>query len=169
MTYVTSESRSYMLGGVPTTLSALAYQIVDPASAGTLDLPAGLPLDVTITQGTSTTHLTTDGTMLNLNLSQVAEVDITTDNTANTYYTLEIDELSSDGTTVTRKPVVVVYGPTTHFELPPWFFEATKTYTITAGATVGGYPNAATGDLVTFALPMSVSQADTAVFTVLGQ
>jgi len=169
MTFVTSESRTYMLGGVPATLTALAYEIADPTTATTLDLPAGMPLDVAITQNAATTHLTTDGTTVNLNLSTAAEVDLVTDRMANTYYTLEIDELDSNGTTVTRKPVVAIAGPSTHFELPPWFFASGKTYTINAGASVGGYPDAATGDLVTFSLPVSVSQADTAVFTVVGQ
>ena len=31
----------------------------------------------------------------------------------------------------------------------------------------GGYPNAATGDLQTFALPISIGEADSAVFTVV--
>jgi hypothetical protein len=86
-----------------------------------------------------------------------------------TYYQLEIDELVSDGMAVKRAPVVVLRGPSPHFDLPPWFFSSGGTYTITAGATLGGYAAATTGDLATFALPLAVAQIDSGVFTVVAK
>jgi hypothetical protein len=163
--YIASASRPFTLAGAPTSLNAFAYTFADPASGMTLDLPAGMP-DLISLAGAP---LNVDGMTVVIDPTKGVAVDIVPDAAVNTLYQIQIDELVSDGVTVKRKPVANVRGPDKNFVLPPWYFLVNHTYKITASCIVGGYPNAATGDLATFALPMSVGQLDSAVFTVVSQ
>ena len=163
VTYSTSASRSYTLGGTTVTLTAAMSTSLEPTPGMVLDLPAGLAL-ATI----GGTALTTDGMTVTLDPTTPIDVELMPDNTTNNQYSVRIDELTVVGMSVTRTPVISVTGPDPQLTLPPRALQTGHTYTLVASCIVGGMPNAASGDLQTFAFPVSGSQADSAVFTVAG-
>lgn len=163
LTYTTAASRTYTLGGAPVTLSASLSSSLDPAAGLTLDLPAGLATGTSIAQ----TALITDGMPVSLDPTQPVAVDLTTDKAANSWYAIRIDEFTVVGASVSRTPVIEVLGPTPHLTLPPRVLQAGHTYTVVATCIAGGNPAAASGDLETFAFPISIGQVDSAVFTVV--
>ncbi len=161
LTYATSATRTYTLGGNPVTLSASLSSSVEPTPGMILDLPAGLA-PATI----DGTPLTTDGMSVMLDPTTALDVTLAPDNASNTIYTVRIDEITVVGMSVTRTPIVSVEGPGPQLALPPRVLQTGHTYTLVTACIVGGVLNAASGDLQTFALPLSVGQVDSAVFTV---
>lgn len=167
--YVTSAARTFMDGTVPVSLGAGAYTVASPGTGLTLDLPAGLPALISI----GDTHLASDGVMVTLDLTHPVDVSFVADRPASTVYRVFLSELVPDaaGTSVTRSTVVIADTAETvagipHFAIPPALFEVGHTYTLTAVSILGGFTNAATGDLETFGLPFSVAYLDSGAFTV---
>ncbi|HSD89936.1 MAG TPA: hypothetical protein VLB44_20535 [Kofleriaceae bacterium] len=166
MTFTTSSSRSYTYMAVPIGLGASMQTIAEPGSSINLNLPAGLP----ITIRANLTPLTTDGMMLTLDLTKPIAVDAIVDKMSATLWGLSVHEIQVNGTTATRTLVTdAVTTGMPSFKLPPELFQAGHTYVITFRAYEGGFPNAASGDLQTVTLPVSVSSLDGALFTVVAQ
>lgn len=163
LSYSASETRSVVLGGATANLQASMLSIVDPAAGLILDAPAGLPTMISIDQ----TLLTTDAMTVTLDPTTPLEVDFMSDVATSTYYSVTVAEIAVVGTSVTRTAVITVDGPAPQLTLPPNTLKVGHTYTLAAACIAGGYPNAATGDLQTFALPISIGEADSAVFTVV--
>ncbi|HEY5945199.1 MAG TPA: hypothetical protein VIV40_06900 [Kofleriaceae bacterium] len=164
--FTTQSTRTFMFQGMaPLTLSAGMSTVAEPTGTLTLDLPAGLPINIRANQ----VPLSTDGMMVTLDLTKPVEVDAITDKPNSTVYFVTLYEvtLSTDGMSVERK--IVVDTMTTgepKLKLPPELFQTNHYYYFDFRCMQGGYTNAATGDLQTLALPFSVSRADSAVFQV---
>jgi hypothetical protein len=163
-TFTTSSSRSYTYMAVPVSLGASMQTIAEPGTSINLNLPAGLP----ITIRANLTPLTSDGMMLGLDLTKPVAIDAIVDKMSATLWGLSLYEIQINGMTATR--TLVTDALTTgmpNFHLPPELFQLGHTYVITFRAYEGGYPNAASGDLQTVTLPISVSSLDGALFTVV--
>jgi len=164
MTFTTTSSRSYTYMALPVSLGASMQQIVEPGMSASFNLPAGLP----ITIRANLSPLTSDGMMLGLDLTKPVSIDAIVDKMSATLWGLSLYEIEVSGMTVTRKLVTdaVTTGMPT-FKLPPELFQLGHTYVIQFRAYDGGYVNAASGDLQTVTLPISVSSLDGALFTVV--
>jgi hypothetical protein len=165
--FSTQSTRSYMfMGLVAMTLSASMYALAEPTGTLTLDMPAGLPINIRANQ----VPLSTDGMMVPLDLTKAVEIDAITDRPPGTIYTATLYEvaLSADMMQVERTIVVDVAGTgEPKVVLPPDLFEVGKHYYVDFRSMNGGYTDAATGDVSTVTLPYSVSRADSAVFQVV--
>jgi hypothetical protein len=153
-------------GMVAMSLSAGMYTVAEPSTSLTLDLPAGLPINISANQ----VPLSTDGMMVMLDLTKPVQVEAIIDKPNSTLYLATLYEvaLSADMMTVERK--IVVDALTTgepKLRFPPELFEVGHYYYIDFRTMQGGFMNAATGDLQTLTLPYSVSRADSAVFQVV--
>jgi hypothetical protein len=160
--YVTSESRSYTVGGVPITLSAGLFTVTDATTGQDLDLPVGLPELLSVDQ----TPLNSDGTTLALPAGKPVDVSFIADQQGNTAYELMMEDIVVTGTEVTRTPVFDYVALAPDFLVPPELFVAGHTYVIRAACIAGGEPGVTSGDLLARSLPMSVGYFDGAVFTV---
>ncbi|HEY5921195.1 MAG TPA: hypothetical protein VIV11_05970 [Kofleriaceae bacterium] len=164
--FVTGASRSYMFMGMAVSLTAQMYTVAEPTGTLTLDMPAGLPINIRANQ----VPLSTDGMMVTLDLNKPIEIDAITDKPAATLYLITLYELalSMDGMAVEKRPIAdAITTGEPKLKFPPELFEADKYYFIDFRCMQGGYTNAATGDMQTLALPYSVSRADSAVFQVV--
>lgn len=159
--YTTSETRTFMLGGAALGLTSSLTTIAAPAPGLVLDLPAGLATSVAL----GGTALDTDGMTVTVDPTKPVTVDITADRPNNTAYQVTLDEIAVVGASVTQTPVIAVTGTTPHLTLPANVVQRGHTYTLVA-ACVTGYPNAASGDLQTVALPMTSSSVPSGVFTI---
>ncbi|HEU0031070.1 MAG TPA: hypothetical protein VFQ53_10595 [Kofleriaceae bacterium] len=167
LTWSTSASRSVVPTGqtLPIGLSAQMFQReVEPGAGAMLDLPAGFPQLITI----GTTPLSADNTTIPVPTSAV-EVSFVTDRPTNTFYQAQLFEIvpNADATALVLKPVVFASAAEPKFVFPPELFQPGKTYTIRAVSVVGGFPNAAAGDLRTRAMPFALSLLDSGVFQVM--
>ncbi|MBV8757512.1 MAG: hypothetical protein JO257_09565 [Deltaproteobacteria bacterium] len=156
-------TRTYTFNTVPVSLNAALAAYVD-ASATDAPFTAGLPTTVTIDQ----TQLTTDGQMVAINTAKPIEITFSPDQSTNTVYTAQIDELTADMTAMTVKRTPVFAGVSTEhtFDIPSDLLVSGHTYVLRAGALQGGYTQAASGDLQTWSFPVSYGQLDAGVFTV---
>jgi hypothetical protein len=162
----TSTSRTYMFMGIALGLSAQMYVNAEPAMGMTLDMPAGLPINIRVNQ----VPLSTDGMSVMLDLTKAVEVDAITDRPNATTYFVSLYEvaLSSDGMAVERKLLVdAAFTGEPKIKLPPELFQLGHYYYFDFRSMQGGFTNGATGDFQTLALPFSVSRADSAVFQVV--
>lgn len=163
ISYTANASRSVTVGGTSTTMQTYLQSVVEPAPGMTLDIPVGLPTMTSI----NGTPLNSDGMTVSLDVAKPVYVDVTTDRTQNTLYDISVVEIAVVGNQVTRTPVATVTGVNPHLPLPPRALQAGHTYSLAMQCTAGGYTNAASGDLQTFALPVSYSYQESAVFTVI--
>jgi hypothetical protein len=164
----TSSSRSYMFMGIAMGLSAQMYVNAEPGMGMTLDMPAGLPINIRVNQ----VPLSTDGMSVMLDLTKPVEVDAITDRPNATTYYVSVYEvaLSMDGMSVERKLLVdAAFTGEPKIKLPPELFQIGHYYYFDFRCMQGGYMNGATGDFQTLTLPYSVSRADSAVFQVVAQ
>lgn len=167
--FTTSSSRSHMFQGmVAMSLGAVMYTVAEPSTSLTLDLPAGLPINIIANQ----VPLSTDGMMVALDLTKPVVVEAIIDKPNSTAYFTTLYELtlSTDMMTVERK--IVVDAITTgepKLSLPPELFQVGHYYYIDFRCMQGGFMAAASGDLQTLTLPYSISRADSAVFQVVAQ
>jgi hypothetical protein len=169
MTWSTSASRTYTPPALalPVTASTGLYQLVQPTAGMTLDLPAGLP--ITITMGDTT--LTTDGATVTVDPTKAVPVSFVSDVADNTLFQLQLFELVPNATTgATALTYLQKLGASSSngpsFLLPPELFEVGKTYVLRAVCIQGGFTTISTGDLTNRSLPQAVGYMDSAVFTV---
>jgi hypothetical protein len=172
-TLVTSESRAFTLSGAmaSVTLSAGMEQRFEPVANATapavLDLPAALPTRISL----DAIQLTADGQTVAVPQQPVV-VTFTADNANATLYSVELSELDvqtgamPSDTTIERRLVYAAEATAPSFTLRPTLFQAGKSYVLRAQVSYGGYPNIATGDLVTRSLPLAQAFLDSAVFSV---
>ncbi len=163
--YTTSQSRTYMFDMTHTvTLTATMQTLAEVGSEPlTLDLPAGLPITISI----DATPLTVDGMSVQLDLSKPVVVDATLDRPQSSLYVARLVELDPSSATVTKTLVaeMVVTGTPT-FAFPPELFQPGHTYYVTVVSAAGGFTGAATGDLQTVSFPYTSGTLDSGVFTV---
>ena len=142
-----------ILMGSPARLIASVQMHGTPSAVTSIDYPAGLA-----------THIALDGAPLTADLTPIHagfEVTFTTDQaTPDTLYTLDVINTvgapGGDSATlemVSTEPRFVVPASAFPAGRPPW-------YILRITSTRGGYPRAASGDLTTFALPMSTATVD---------
>lgn len=165
--FATSSSRTYMFAATAAmTLSAGMYTVAEPGEGLTLDMPAGLPINIRANQ----VPLSTDGMMVPLDLTRAVEIDAILDKPDCTLHIVTLVEvaLATDMMSVQRTIVVdTVSTGEPKIALPPDLFQVGHSYYVDFRCMQGGYPDAATGDLQTVAFPYSVSRADSAVFQVV--
>ena len=154
-------TRTYMFNAMPVTLGASLWSYVD-AGATSATFDAGLPTTINLGQ----TQLTTDGQMVTVDATKPIEITFSPDQSTNTLFTARIDELVVNGMAVERHTIFRGASTMSTFDLPSDQLVSGHTYVIVAGCIHGGYTQAASGDLETFAFPLSSSQLDSGVFTV---
>ena len=154
-------TRTYMFNAIPVTLTASLWSYVD-ASATSATFDAGLPTTINI----GATQLTTDGQTVMVDATKPIEITFLPDQSMNTLFTARIDELVVNGTAVDRHTIFTGVSTERTFDLPSDQLVSGHTYVIDAGCIQGGYTQAASGNLQTFAFPLSFSQLDSGVFTV---
>jgi hypothetical protein len=168
VTWSTAESRTFTPPalGLPVTPQAGMFQLVFPTAGMNLDLPAGLPITLTM----NGTALTTDGATMTVDPAKAVSVSFVADAQNNTLFQLQLFELVPNSQTA---PTALVYlqklgatGSKPAFTLPPELFEVGKTYVLRAICIQGGFPTIAMGDLTNRTPPQAVSFLDGAVFTV---
>ncbi|HUJ60779.1 MAG TPA: hypothetical protein VLX92_19890 [Kofleriaceae bacterium] len=162
LTYVASASRTVTLGGATVALGTELAMVVDPGAGLVLDLPAGLPTMTSL----AGMPLTSDGMTLSVDPGQPLPVAITADKPDATLYHALVEELAVVGTSATQTPVIDLVGTSPMLTLPPNVLQRGHTYAIVASCVQGGYPNAGSGDLRTFALPLAIGSATSAAFTI---
>lgn len=160
--YIASSQRTYSSGTASTMMSTSLQAIAEATASLTLDAAAGLPTMMAV----NGMPLNVDGISLSLNVDGPIYVDITADRTQNTLYQVTVVELATAGTQFTRTPVAVVSGIESRLPLPPRVLQRGHTYFFQVTTTAGGYTKAPSGDLQTFALPVSHGSQDSAVFIV---
>jgi hypothetical protein len=154
------------MGTLAVSLSAQLYTIAEPIGTVPLDMPAGLPVNIRANQ----VPLSIDGMMVTLDLTKAVVVDAITDKPAATVYGVTLYEVapSADGMSAERKAIVdVATTGEPKVSIPPELLQAGHYYYFDFRSIQGGFLNAATGDFVTYKLPVSVSRADSAIFQVV--
>lgn len=150
---------------LPVTLAAEMYQLVQPGTGLTLDLPAGFPELVTI----DGRPLSTDGTTLPLPTAPV-EITFVTDRPDNTIYTVSLLQLvpntAMPPTALERKYVIGVMATEPRVVIPPEYFSPNALYTLLVSAQKGGIPMLESGDLLTRSLPVAEASFHSGVFQV---
>ena len=161
-----AQARTFSFSGVMTSLGANMYTAAEAGTGLTFDMPAGLPITMRVNQ----MPLTIDGAMLPLDLTMPVEFDAQFDRTNNSAYQMTLWEmvLSADMMRVENHPIVdaITSGDSPKFRLPPELLMVDHYYFVTFRSMKGGLTGAATGDLQTVTLPISVAAADSAVFKV---
>jgi hypothetical protein len=165
----TRETRTAMLPGpmgpaLPVTLFAGMDQYVEPSSALTLGLDAGLPVLISI----GGKQLTVDTSQTIAQPTRFAEVTFLADNTNATLFNLQVFDLLPD-TGMTKYEGHLVFAAASaeaKFEVPPEIFQAGHYYMLRAFCTYGGYPSIADGDFTDRQLPLAQSFLDSGVFMV---
>ena len=162
LTYVSSGTRTFTLGGTTVTLGSSLSSLADPSPGLMLDLPAGLPTAISLDGA----PLTSDGMTVTTDVTKPVDVEITADRPTNAYYDATLIEIAVVGSSVISTPVIEVSGSSPHLTLPPNVLLHGHTYTLNVACIAGGRPDAASGNLQTFALPMSVGTAASGIFTI---
>lgn len=162
------ETRTVTVPGpnLPVTLYAGLQELAEPAPGLALDLPAGLPLLVSL----NGTPLSTDLVTVSIDQSKAIDIDFVADRMTNTFYVAQVLELVPNlPTGATALVYALRYsasGLATKFKLPAGVLQSGHTYTIRAICVAGGYSAAATGDLTQRGLPFTQGYLDSGVFTV---
>jgi hypothetical protein len=153
-----------MVGGAPLALNAGLETIVAPSTTLTLDMPAGLPQSISIADH----PLATDNDTITIDRSKYVHFTMVNDRDNSTFLQIALYDLTSDGVTVTQTLVIdalAIYP--TQLVLPPDVFVMGHTYVVEALTHQSGWPNAATGDFSTQALPFYIGYAYSGTFTVM--
>jgi hypothetical protein len=165
--FIATASRTYMfMGTLAVGLTAQMYTVTEPTGTITLDMPAGLPINIRANQ----VPLSLDGMTVMLDLTKAVEIDAITDRQSATVYHVALVEVapSADGMTAEKRLLLdLTTTGEPKFRIPPDFFQVGHFYYFDFRSVQGGYTNAAMGDFVTYKLPYSVSRADSAVFQVV--
>lgn len=171
-TWSSSETRAITvpsLMNLPMTLATGLYEQAEPSPALMLDLPAGLPLLISINQ----TPLAADLVSITLDLTKSVELTLVPDQTTHSYYQFNVYELVPNAptaaTALTYQIAYAALSTTPDVVVPNDIFLAGHVYTIRGHCIDGGYPDLAAGDLQTRSLPLSLGYLDSGVFTVVSQ
>ncbi len=170
LAWLTSESRQFTDSGSgkSITLSTGLQQFVDASNTDPLDLPAGVPLTVSIDH----MPLVSDGMAVALDLgatgTAVLAID-STDHATNDLYEWTVYELVPGATALSASPRLDAYAVQPTVTIPTSEFVAGHIYTIRAFCRTGGYPSLATGDIETAQFPTSLGYHDSGAFTVSAQ
>lgn len=165
LTHAASATRAVTPPGqtLPITLSAVALELIDPATAGgALDFPVGIPQLVSVDMR----PLSNDAVMI-ARPTKIVNVSFFADRDQNALYEIELAELGLNPMGNPDRLVKLVATrrePT--FQLPPELFEPNKSYSLRA-VVYQGLPNVAGGDLRTRTLPFAISFVDSGMFTVM--
>lgn len=165
--FITQATRTYMFQGtIAMTLSAQMYTLQEPSDTLTLDMPAGLPINIRANE----VPLSTDGMTVPLDLTKGVVIDAITDRQDNTIYFAALYEVAASADMTAVERTIVVDALTTgepKITFPPDLFQVDHFYYIDFRCVQGGFVDAASGDLESLTLPYSVSRADSAVFQVV--
>jgi hypothetical protein len=163
----TSATRTYTPTGqtLAVTLSSGLFQIAPATSAAMLDMPAGLPTQITI-DGMA---LTSDGMAITFDPAAMAEVSFVADRMANTIYQLQVLRLvpNATGTALVFENRLTALATTPPFEIPANVFKTGEQYTLRVTCLQGGFPGLSTGDLTMRALPVAGGRLDSGVFSAM--
>jgi hypothetical protein len=168
MLWDTVEYRTFTPSGqtLPATLYAQLYEYVLPTAGVTADVPAGLPITISI----NSTPLVTDGMTITIDPTMQVDISFQTDTSAPcTLYQMQLfDLVNTGGTALANTLVFGATGVAADFKIPPDPFVVGHHYALRGICLSGGFPTLATGDLSNRALPLSVGYLDGGVFTVAG-
>jgi len=160
------ETRAVTVTGAMTALGLAAGEqtFTTPGANLTVDLPAGLP--VTISLGT--TLLASDNTTVPLDTTKYAHITMVNDRPSATFVSAQVYEVTVDtmGVPSVKFVIEAAASDPAALVLPPNVLAVGHMYVILAITHVGGYPNLATGDLATTAPPLHVAYNYSGVFTV---
>jgi hypothetical protein len=147
---------------LPVTLYAQLEQLADPTSP--VDFAGGLPTSVTI----NGSALTRDGDTVTIDPTKAVSVAVACDRSTDTLYRIQLFALvpSTDNTSLVYQSQFGFTSTTATFSVPPELFPD-GLYTLRATCIASGSPNAATGDLATFAFPVAQGSLDSGVFTAI--
>jgi len=168
-TWAATANRTVTAAGqsLPATLYSQLYQLAKPTGTTTLDLPAGLPITITM----NGTPLTSDNMMVTVDPNKAVDVSFQADVVTNTLYQLQLFELVPNlptaPTALVLQTKIGVSGSKPQFKLPAELFAPGKSYVLRAICISGGFPGIAQGDLRTRTFPQSVGYLDGGVFQVV--
>jgi hypothetical protein len=164
LNFYAAESRTFTVGTTSLTFSAQLQSINEAANVSNLDFPAPLAEQISI----DSHQLNSDGSnvALDVNASHAVSLLVESSPTATAYF-LWVSEITTTGPTPMRKTVYDARSTDSTITLPAGVFKTGSMYVITAGAIAGGFPNIASGDIDTFALPYTYTLADSGLFTVV--
>jgi len=167
-TWNATKARTYTPMGqtLVMTLHSGIYEVAEPTAGTTLDLPAGLPVLVSINK----TPLTSDGLTVTIDPATAVELALVADKPTATFYQFNIYEIVPNTAVppnaLDYKIVYAAYSVSSTVMIPHDVLVAGKLYTIRAHCIQGGYPMISTGNLQERGLPLSVGYLDSGVFTV---
>jgi hypothetical protein len=174
LTLATVESRNFLLPGTmaPTPgidLFAGMNQFIEPSAGFSLDLPAGLPIVISLDD----VPLITDGQKVMqpgkfVTVTFVVNPAPGVTGPVATLYGLQVFDLAINPTTMApeRHQTFSASSNQARFSLPPELFQVGHNYTLRAVATLGGYPTIDQGNFTNRELPLSQGFLDSAVITV---
>jgi hypothetical protein len=152
--------------GLPMTLYGALTELAEPMPGLVLDLPAALPLVVSIDQ----MPLSADNMTVRIDPTKAVDVGFEVDNGTSTYSSVVLYELvpnaPTGATALTYAFRYAASGFGASFQLPPAMFQVGHHYTIRAQTVAGGFPAIASGDLTQRSLPFATAYLDSGVFTV---
>lgn len=160
VTYTAVAERTYNIGAIAIPMRSSLQAIAEAGPSISLNMAAGLPTQIAI----NGMPLTADGIAVNVDVKGPVYAEITSDRTENTLYEVTVVELSDTGI---RTPVAVVMGIESRLQLPPGVLQPGRSYYLRVDCTAGGYTKATSGNLQTFALPVSHGVQDSAVFKLM--
>ncbi len=160
--HIATAQRSFNIGGTTAVLTSFLQALSEANPSPALNMAAGLPTMTTIND----IPLNADGMTVPLNVNGPVYVDVKADRTDNSVYEVTVVEIAVVESQITRTVVASTTGVDPHLPLPPGVLQAGHTYYLAVRCTAGGYTEAASGNLQTFALPVSIGYQEGAVFTV---
>jgi hypothetical protein len=163
------EYRTFVPAGqtLAATLYTQLYEYALPTAGVTLDVPAGLPITISI----NSTPLVSDGATVTIDPNQQVDISFATDSSNGcTLYQMQLFDLvpNAANTALQSNLVFGATGVAADFKIPPDPFVVGHNYALRGICLSGGFPTLATGDLTNRALPLSVGYMDGGVFTVAG-
>jgi hypothetical protein len=158
-----AQHRTYTFMGLPVTLTAAVGLQADTATTPSIDFAAPMPEQVNL----ESNQLTTDGTTVMIDPTTTHTIDFQTENKPAALYTLNLLDLTIDAGAPKETLVFAGIAVQPKFTIPGGVMQATHTYIPRVGTIAGDYPNAATGDIRTRAIPASNTYFDAGVFTVV--
>jgi hypothetical protein len=167
MLWDTYEYRTFVPTGqtLAATLYTQLYEYALPTAGVTLDVPAGLPITISI----NSTPLLTDGATVTIDPTKQVDISFATDQASScSIYQMQLFDLvpNSGNTALQNNLVFGATGVAADFKIPPDPFVVGHNYALRGICLSGGFPSLATGDLTNRTLPLSVGYMDGGVFTV---
>jgi hypothetical protein len=162
--WVTNESRTYTVNGLPVTAYAGMNEFVEPGAGLDLQLDAGLPTSISLNQ----MPLLTDGMTIAIDPTKAADLSFVPDMPGATLSQIQLYELVPNAANTAQQYLFKFSctGTDPHFVAPAGAFVSGHTYVLRAISNKGGFPGVASGDLTMRALPLVQAYADSGVFTV---